>query len=57
MIVIWKYSFAPCVVLSCCRIELMIASLKEDGLEPRTLLLNLEYVHEVLSHLVLLKKE
>ena len=35
----------------------MIASLKEDGLEPRTLLLNLEYVHEVLSHLVLLKKE
>ena len=35
----------------------MIGSLKEDGLEPKTLLLNLEYVHEALNHLLVLKKE
>ena len=35
----------------------MIASLKEDGLEPRTLLDNLEYVQEALNHLLVLKKE
>ena len=35
----------------------MIASLKEDGLEPRTLLDNLEYVQEALANLLVLNKE
>ena len=35
----------------------MITSLKEDGLEPRTLLDNLEYVQEALNHLLFLKNE
>ena len=39
------------------RINNMIESLKEDGLEPKTLLLNLEYVQEALNHLLVLKKE
>ena len=39
------------------RVNLMISSLKEDGLEPRTLLANLEYVQEALTHLLVLKKE
>ena len=39
------------------RINSMIESLKEDGLEPKTLLLNLEYVQEALNHLLVLKKE
>ena len=39
------------------RVNLMITSLKEDGLEPRTLLGNLEYVQEALNHLLFLKNE
>ena len=39
------------------RVNLMITSLKEDGLEPRTLLENLQYVEEALTHLLFLKKE
>ena len=40
-----------------CRVNSLITSLKEDGLEPRTLLANLEYVREALNHLLFLKKE
>ena len=39
------------------RVNLMIASLKEDGLEPRTLLENLQYVEEALTHLLFLQAE
>ena len=39
------------------RVNLMITSLKEDGLEPRTLLENLQYVEEALTHLLFLQAE